>query len=256
MTKFSANLGFLWKELSLPDAIRAAADAGFEAVECHFPYDVDPTEVQSVLSQTGLPMLGLNTRVGDAEKGEFGLSALPGREEEARHLIDEAFDYAAAIGCRAVHVMAGKSGGTDEAQSVFKSNLAYAAKRAATMDATVLIEPINQRDAPGYHHSTVEEARAIINSVGHDNIKVMFDCYHLQISQGDLLMRLKDNLDAIGHIQIAAVPDRGEPDAGEVDYTWLLQELDELPYDGFVGAEYKPRLDTNSGLAWLKAFQA
>ncbi len=254
MTKFSANLGFLWQDIALPDAIRAAADAGFEAVECHFPYDVDPIDVKAALDQTGLPMLGLNTRVGDVEKGEFGLSALPGREEEARHLIDEAFDYATVIGCRAVHVMAGKSGGTEEAAQTFQSNLAYAAKRAATMDVTVLIEPINQRDAPGYHHSTIEDARSIINGIGYDNVKAMFDCYHLQIMQGDLLTRLKDNLDIISHIQIAAVPDRGEPDTGEVDYRWLLSQLDDLPYDGFVGAEYKPRLDTNAGLSWLKPF--
>ena len=254
MPKFSANLGFLWKELELPDAIRAAADAGFEAVECHFPYDVDPMAVKAALDQTGLPMLGLNTRVGDAEKGDFGVCALPGREDEAQHLIDEAFDYAAVIGCRAVHVMAGKSGGGDEAQKTFQSNVIYAAKRAATMDAVVLLEPINQRDAPGYHHSLIEETRSIIDAVGHENVKAMFDCYHLQISQGDLLTRLKDNLDIIGHIQIAAAPDRGEPDAGEVNYPWLLAELTALGYEGYVGAEYKPRVDTNTGIGWMQAY--
>ncbi len=254
MPKFSANLGFLWKELELPDAIRAAADAGFEAVECHFPYDVDPMAVKAALDQTGLPMLGLNTRVGDAEKGDFGVCALPGREDEAQRLIDEAFDYAAVIGCRAVHVMAGKSGGGDEAQNTFQSNVIYAAKRAATMDAVVLLEPINQRDAPGYHHSLIEETRSIIEAVGHENVKAMFDCYHLQISQGDLLTRLKDNLDIIGHIQIAAVPDRGEPDAGEVNYPWLLAELTALGYEGYMGAEYKPRVDTNTGIGWMQAY--
>ena len=256
MTKYSANLGFLWQELSLPDAIRAAAKAGFDGVECHFPYDDEPSEVKAALHETGLPMLGLNTRVGNAEQGDFGLAAMPGREVEARQLIDEAFDYAAMIGCDAVHVMAGKSAGTADADRSFLSNLDYAAKRAATMGASVLIEPINQRDAPDYHFSTIDAARSIISSLGHTNVKAMFDCYHLQIMQGDLLTRLIANLDIIGHIQIAGVPDRGEPDVGEVDYRWLMSKLDELPYDGFVGAEYKPRADTNSGLGWLEAFNS
>lgn len=254
MPRFSANLGFLWTELDLPDAIRAAKRAGFEAVECHFPYQWDPMKISAALSETGLPMLGLNTRLGDVSNGEFGICALPGREEEAQKQIDEAIDYAIAIGCRAVHVMGGKSGGGEEAEQAYRTNLRYAAERAATANKTILIEPINHRDAPGYHLHRVEDARATIEELGYDNIRILFDCYHTQIMQGDLLDRLTRNLDLIGHVQIAAVPDRGEPDMGEVDFKWLLTNLDAAGYEGFVGAEYKPRDRTDAGLGWMQTW--
>ena len=256
---FSANLGFLFTDRPLPEAIRAARRAGFEAVECHFPYDTPPEQVRAALDETGLPMLGLNTVRGDRE-GDFGLAALPGREAEARAAIDQAVDYARAIGARAVHVMAGRSGGGEAAEATFRANLAHACDRAEGReragDLTVLIEPINHRDAPGYHVSTVEHAAEIVGALGRDALRVMFDCYHTQITQGDLIRRFEAHRAIVGHVQIAAVPDRGEPDAGEVSHPHLIAAIREMGHTAPIGAEYRPRHgSTEAGLGWLDAYR-
>lgn len=254
MLRFSANLGFLWQELSLPDAIRAAKAAGFDAVECHYPYDTPAEAVRQALAETGLSMLGLNTVRGNVQAGDNGLAALPGREDEARNAIDQAIDYAAAIGARNVHVMAGKSSG-GEARATFIANLRYACERAGEVGVTVLIEPLNNRDAPGYFLQIADQALDIISAVDAGNIKLMFDCYHIQIMQGDLTHRLQAHLGAIGHIQIAAVPDRREPDHGEIDYRHILRFIETLGYDGPIGAEYRPATTTEAGLGWLQTYR-
>lgn len=248
--KLSANLGFLWRDLSLPDAIRAAKRAGFDAVECHFPYDVPVEEVNEALAETGLPMIGLNTWKGG--ESEFGLAALPGREADARAAIDQAVDYARAIGCRNIHVMAGKSG--PEGEAAFRANLGYACEQAG--DITILIEPINDRDVPGYHLSTLEQAAEIVAKLGHPNLKIMADCYHVQIMGGDLVRRLQEHLAMIGHIQFAAVPSRGRPDAGELDYPWIADALTAMGYDGYLGAEYRPDGATDESLGWMAGIQS
>jgi hydroxypyruvate isomerase len=253
VTKLSANLGFLWTELALPDAIRAAKQAGFEAVECHWPYAVDVAEMKAALDETGLPMLGLNTRRGDVAGGENGLAAVPERQDEARKYIDEASAYAVKLNCRNIHVMAGFTDQSKQAEQVFRDNLNYACEVAEKVEQSILIEPLNHRDASGYHLQTVEAAVETIEAVGAKNIKLMFDCYHLQINQGDVLRRLESVLAHVGHIQIAAVPDRGEPDRGELDHKWLLPQIDALGWDGYVGAEYKPRNGTDAGLGWINS---
>lgn len=255
MTKFSANLGFLWPELSLVDGIHAAKDAGFAAVECHWPYDVDAADVRSALEQTGLPMLGLNTQRGDVAQGDNGMAAVTGKEALARQYIDQACEYALAINCKCVHVMAGFTDGGVDAERTFRENLKYACAVAAKNNQIILIEPLNSRDAPGYHLSSADAAIASIEAVGCCNIKLMFDCYHLQIMQGDITRRLQNCLPYIGHIQIAAVPDRSEPDQGELCYPAVIGALAEMGYSGCVGAEYKPRAGTDAGLGWMDAYQ-
>ena len=255
MLRFSANLGFLWQELTLPDAIRAAKKAGFDAVECHFPYEVDPVNVKEALSETGLPMLGLNTRLGANGADDFGLMSLAGREAEARANIDEAIDYARSIGCPAIHAVAGKSHQASGSEAIYRANLAYAADKAGAHDISVLVEPINQRDAPGFHLRSIEGSIETIQAVGAKNLKLMFDCYHAQIMQGDLTLRIRAALPYIGHIQIAAVPDRGEPDDGEINYPALLQAIDAMGWDGYIGAEYRPRGSTEEGLGWMQAYK-
>ncbi|WP_102106902.1 hydroxypyruvate isomerase family protein [Oceaniglobus roseus] len=252
MTRFSANLGFLWTELSLPDAIRAAKAAGFDAVECHWPYDTPPDDVNAALTETGLAMLGLNTRRGDVAAGENGLSALPGREAEARAAIDEAVAYAVAIGCGRIHVMAGFATGP-AARLAFVDNLRHACRAAAPHGITILIEPLNRYDAPGYFLTNSHQARAIIEDVGETNLKLMFDCYHLQLMEGDLTHRLADTLDIIGHIQFAGVPARGRPDEGEVAYAHVFRHLAALGYDAPLGAEYKPGGPTEPTLGWMRS---
>ncbi|MEM9574818.1 MAG: TIM barrel protein [Pseudomonadota bacterium] len=253
MTRFSANLGFLWADLYLPDAIRAAKAAGFDAVECHWPYDVCVEDVKQALDETGLTMLGLNTRRGDVDKGDNGLSALPDRIAEARAAIDEALSYAVAINARCIHVMAGFSEGR-LAHDTFVANLVYACDAALPHGIKILIEPLNHYDAPGYFLKTTDQARMIISEVGKSNIVLMFDCYHVQLMEGDLSNRLEELMPIIGHIQFASVPDRGAPDRGEVNYRHVFDVVSSLGYNEPLGAEYKSKLPTDETLSWLSEY--
>ena len=251
--KFSANLGFLWNDRPLPAAIRAAKEAGFDAVECHWPYAVSAEETKAALEETGLKMLGLNTIRGNVSVGENGLSALPGREEEARAAIDQAIRYANEISAGAIHVMAGNSSGP-RARRTFVENLTYACDQAGS-GGTILIEPLNHYNAPGYFLSTVEQAADIIREVAMPNLKMMFDFYHVQIMGGDVTRRFEAFLPLIGHVQIASVPDRGSPDHGELDYAFALRRVRELGWSRPVGAEYLPANGPVPDLAWLAYFK-
>ncbi|MEM7341876.1 MAG: TIM barrel protein [Actinomycetota bacterium] len=254
MPQFSANLGFLWTDRPLPAAIEAAAGAGFDAVECHWPYDVDAGEVRAALAATGLSMLGINTRRGDAAAGDNGLAALPGRDDEAWAAIAEAIGYAAAIGADSVHVMAGRAQGP-LAHRTFVDNLAYAAQLAVPHGITILIEPLNRHDAPGYHLRTTDQARMVIQEVAAPNLKLMFDCYHVARTEGDVITRLGALLPVIGHIQFAGVPHRGAPDQGEIDYGAVFAAIDDLGWARPIGAEYRPDGDTNASLGWLDRYR-
>ena len=255
--KFSANLGFLWTDRSLPDAIHAAAAAGFDAVECHWPYDIDPNEVSLALRKTGLPMVGINTHFGDV--GMFGLSALPHYKDKARHAIMKALDYAEATSASCVHVMAGCAEG-DDALEVFLENLAIACSEAATRNITILIEPINTKDVPGYFLNTADQAIDIINMINHPSLKLMFDCYHIAIMKNDVISLLEAYMSIIGHIQFAGVPDRGRPDIGVLDYNHVFNVIQDLGWLGYLGAEYKPGTDhgrdsTDLSLGWMKVLR-
>jgi hydroxypyruvate isomerase len=253
MTRFSANLGFLWTDLELPAAIRAAKAAGFDAVECHWPYDIPARDVKNALEDTGLRMLGLNTRRGAVDQGENGLAALPGREVDARAAIDEALAYAEAIDADAVHVMAGFAQG-EQARETFMRNLDYACANARAR--TILIEPLNRHDAPGYFLETTDEARKIIADVGATNLKLMFDCYHIGRTEGDLTTRFENLQPIIGHVQFASVPDRGSPDHGEVDYAFVFAKIAQSGWTHPLGAEYRPAGSTESGLGWMTQFHS
>ncbi|UWR38419.1 hydroxypyruvate isomerase family protein [Sulfitobacter sp. W074] len=252
--KFSANLGFLWADRSLPDAIRAAKAAGFDAVECHWPYDTSPEDIRAALTQTGLAMLGLNTRRGDVSAGFNGLAALPEHVDEARAAIDEAISYARVIDCKSVHVMAGFANGRD-AHDTFVANLTYACSQAAPHDITILIEPLNAYDAPGYFLNDTALALAVIKAVNAANLKLMFDCYHVQLIEGDLTHRIENLMPYIGHIQFASVPDRGPPDEGEVNYEHIFAFIAALGYTTPLGAEYKHNGTTEDTLNWLRIRQ-
>ena len=248
MTQFSANLGFLWADLPLPKAIAAAKAAGFDAVECHWPYDTPAEDTARALHDAGLRMLGLNTVRG--KPGENGLAALPGRGAEALAAIDQALAYAARIEAGMVHVMAGFASGAD-ARAVFVANLSYAAKRAAALGITILIEPLNRHDAPGYFLQTTDQARDIITSVGEPNLKMMFDCYHVGRTEGDITTRFSDLLPIIGHVQFASVPDRGPPGHGELDFTTIFAAIADAGWAAPLGAEYKPKGTTAESLGWM-----
>lgn len=251
--KLAANLGFLWTELELPHAIRAAAQAGFGAVECHYPYAYPVDDVVHALEESGISMLGLNTITGGPD--DFGLAALPDRVPEARAAIDQAVTYGAAIGAGHVSVIAGVTGRTDPAEATYRENLRYTADLAGQYGLDVVIEPLSQRAVPGAHLSRVDDALATIAAVDRANVSIMLDVFHTQITEGDLTNRIQAALPAIRHIQFAAVPDRSEPVGGEVNYLELLPAVIAMGYTGWFGAEYRPATTTDEGLAWMAAFQ-
>lgn len=254
MPRFAANLGHLFSERPLIERFGAAAAAGFSAVELLSPYETAPNAVKAELRRHGLTQLGINTPPG--REGESGLAALPGREREWEAAFARALDYAATICARSVHCLAGIVAPEQRpaAEAVFIRNLAHAAEEAGRAGLTLLIEPINPRDRPGYFLNRVEHAADIVSKVGAANLRIQFDFYHAQIVGGDLIRRFEAHLPLIGHVQVAAVPSRCEPDEGEVNYLEIFAMLDRVGYAGFVGCEYRPRGRTEDGLGWARPY--
>ena len=257
MLRFSANLGFLWPDRPLLARIDAAAHAGFKAIELHYPYDIPAADVAAACRRRGITLLGINTNVGSGADAHAGLAAVPGREADFEALFDQAVDYAAAAGGNSVHAMAGRVTESERAAAadVLVANLQRAAPNAAARDLTILLEPLNPFDMPGYFYSRVDEALAVMDRVGADNVKLMFDAYHVGRVGDDVIGLLDRHRDRIGHIQIAAVPSRAEPDEGTLDYREVLRQVEAIGYPGWVGAEYKPRAGTDEGLAWMAKLQ-
>ncbi len=259
MPRFAANLSMLYPEHAFLDRFAAAAADGFEAVEHLFPYDYSAQQLKQRLSDNGLVQALFNAPPGDWAAGERGIATLPGREHEFRSGFDRALEYAAVLGNSRIHVMAGLLPSPAERaghHGVYLENLSYATAQASQAGITVLLEPINTRDMPGFFLNRQDQAHAICKEVGAANLKVQFDCYHCQIVEGDLATKLRRDFDGIGHIQIAGVPDRHEPDLGELNYPFLFDLMDELGYDGWVGCEYRPKGDTSAGLQWLREWRA
>ncbi|MEO7401602.1 MAG: 2-oxo-tetronate isomerase [Polaromonas sp.] len=264
MPQFAANLSMLYPELDFLDRFEAAASDGFKAVEYLFPYAFERRELAARLKAHGLQQVLFNAPPGDWDKGERGLACLPGREAEFRKGIAQALDYAAALGCPRIHVMAGLlPAGSDRAAHypTYTSSLRWAAQEAGRQGVNILIEPINTRDIPGFFLNRQDHAHQAIADVAATNLKVQMDLYHCQIVEGDLAMKLRHYLPGgnVGHIQIAGVPDRHEPDLGELNYPYLFSLLDELGYTGWVGCEYRPQAGmqaggTSAGLAWLRPY--
>ncbi|MFC9500777.1 2-oxo-tetronate isomerase [Streptomyces sp. NPDC056982] len=260
MPRFAANLSTLYPEHDFPDRFAAAAADGFEAVEYLFPYAYEATELRRRLDAHGLQQVLFNAPPGDWDAGERGIAALPGREAEVREGVDRALEYAAALDCPRVHMMAGlvpQNADPAPYRATYLSNLAYAAERAATVGVDILIEPINGRDMPGYFLSRQADAHAVVKEVGAPNLKVQLDLYHCQIVEGDLTATLRRDLPTgrVAHLQIAGVPDRHEPDAGELNLRHLMSVVDELGFDGWIGCEYFPKAGTSEGLGWRHKFQ-
>lgn len=255
MPRFAANLSMLYPQHEFLDRFAAAAADGFAAVEYLFPYEFSAQEIQQRLSDNGLVQALFNAPPGDWAAGERGIASLPGREEEFRSGIARALEYAAVLGNDRIHVMAGLLPSEDLRErhhAVYVQNLAYAAEQAAKAGITILIEPINTRDMPGFFLNRQDQAQAICKEVGAANLKVQFDFYHCQIVEGDVISKLRRDFAGVGHIQIAGVPDRHEPNLGELNYAWLFDEIDRLGYTGWIGCEYRPKGDTSEGLQWLR----
>jgi 2-dehydrotetronate isomerase len=251
MPRFAANLSFMFNEVAFLDRFEAAAKAGFKAVEFLFPYEHPKAEIAARLKANGLTQALFNLPPGDWAKGERGLAAIPGRESEFAAAVRLGLDYAEATGCRTLHAMPGlRHHGAERATYI--RNLKTAARSAAAAGVTLIIEPINTRDIPGFFLNTTAEARAVIHEVGEANLGLQFDLYHRAIQEGDVVMAIREFGGLARHYQIASPPDRGEPDDGELNYAFLFREIDASGFKGFVGCEYKPRGDTRAGLVWAK----
>ena len=255
MPRLAANLSMMYTEHPFLERFAAAAKDGFRAVEFLFPYEHPAGEIAARLRDHGLAQALFNAPPGDWSKGERGMASIPGREDEFKRSIETALAYARVLGNRRLHVMAGLiAPGQDRARhrDAYVRNLAFAAQAAAAAGITVVIEPINTRDIPGFFLNRQDEAHAVCREVGAPNLKVQMDLYHCQIVEGDLAMKIRQYLPGVGHMQIAGVPERHEPDVGEINYPYLFALIDELGYDGFIGCEYRPRAGTSQGLGWAK----
>ena len=257
MPRFAANLSFLYPELPFLDRFAAAAKDGFGAVEFAFAYEYAPGDIVGRLAAHGLQQVLINAPPGDLSAGERGLACLPGREDAFRRsLIDQALPLARTLRCPRMHVMAGVAPPDMERERLhdtYVANLAWAAAQAAKEGIELLIEPINARDVSGYFLQRQDQAHAVVRLVGAANLKVQMDLYHCQIVEGDVAMKLRQYLPGgqVGHLQVAGVPERHEPDGGKLFYPYLFDLIDELGYNGHVGAEYRPRAGTSAGLAWF-----
>lgn len=255
MPKFAANLSLLFTELPFLERFDAAARAGFRAVECQFPYDVDAASIANELRQSDLSMVMFNSPPGNWANGDRGLAALPSRQAEFRRSLSSALTYARLCGTRQLHVLAGIANSSDQdAKSTYRANLTYAAELLAAEEMILLIEPINQRDMPGYFLSDFQLAIELIQTVGLSNLRLQFDIYHRQMICGDVITGLRAAMPMIGHIQVAGIPGRHEPIDCELDYATIYAELDRLGYRGHIGCEYKPSGSTMDGLAWLSPY--
>lgn len=259
MPRFAANLTMMYTEVPFLDRFAAAARDGFDAVEYLFPYEHAPADISARLKDNGLTQALFNLPPGNWAAGDRGMACLPGRGTEFIAALEQALPYIEATGVRRVHAMAGLvPAGVDAAtlHTNYVTNLRYAAARLAPLGVTLLIEPINSRDMPGYYLNLQQQAHDVVAEVGAPNLKVQMDFYHCQIMEGDLSKRLQKHFAGVGHIQIAGVPDRHEPDGGEVNYPHLFDLLDTLGYDGYVGCEYRPKAGTSEGLGWMHLYQA
>ena len=257
MPKFAANLSFIFQEMGFLDRFAAAAACGFKAVEYLTPYEHPPEVIAEQLRRHGLEQALFNLPPGDWAAGERGIAALRGREQEFRDGVEQALVYAKATRCRLLHAMAGllpESHDRAEAERVYLANLQHAADRLAAEGLTLVIEPINTRDIPGYFLNTTTQAMSVIERVGRPNLKLQLDLYHVQIMEGDLAHRVRALFDHYPHVQIAGNPGRHEPDIGEINYPYLFDLLDELGYAGWIGCEYRPKGETREGLGWARRY--
>jgi hydroxypyruvate isomerase len=255
MPRFCANVKWLFTELPFLERFDAAARAGFRAVEYASPYEYPAEEIRARLRACDLQQILFNTPAG----GGSGMACIPDRREEFRDGVRRALDYAADLDCHLVHMMAGIQPpdlNRDTAAAAYAMNLAWAAEQAQAAQVKLVLEPINQRDVPGFFLRTQEEGAAMIAAVGSDRVGLQFDIYHCQVAQGDVTRRVETLMPVIAHMQLADVPGRNEPGTGEIAWDYVLSRIDALGYSGWIGCEYRPSTETTQSLSWLKRFTA
>lgn len=258
MPRFTANIAMMFAERPFLERIDAAAVAGFDMVECHLPFAASIEDFGRRLADAGVALTGINAAAGDAAAGEFGLAALAGRGADFDREWRRALDYAVALGVKKMHVLAGVVAAEERERAIetYVERIDAIAPQAATEGITILLEPLNVRDRPGYLVSRSDEIVALIARIGAPNVKLMFDAYHIQIMEGDLTRRIERHRPAIGHVQVASVPGRHEPDEGEVAIGAIFQALEAVGYTDPIGLEYVPRGRTEDGLGWLAPYRA
>ena len=256
MPRFAANVSTMFPELPVAERFAAARAIGFQAVEYLFPYGESSGDIRHRLRETGIRMILLNTPLGDASAGERGLAAVPGRQADFKDHFGQALCYARTLDVPMIHVMAGVVAEEQriDAEVVFAENVRHAADVAATHGIRILLEPLNHEDTPGYFLTLTAETRRLIKAIGRDNVRLQYDLYHRQIMEGNLARGISDNLDLIAHIQFSSVPDRHEPQFGEVNMPYLFEVCDRLGYDGWIGCEYRPMTTTMQGLSWGRPY--
>ena len=255
MPRFAANLTLMFNEVPFLDRFEAAAKAGFTAVEFLFPYVYPAEEIGRRLHENGLTQALFNLPPGNWDAGEKGFAALPERFDDLKQSLATALPYAKATSVKRLHLMAGLADRKDaKAIAAFRKSVTWAAEFFAPHGIDIVIEPLNARNTPNYFLNDFEFARDQINDLKIPNLKLQFDIYHCQILHGDVTMRLREMMPIIGHVQIASIPSRHEPDDEELNYPFLFAELDRLGYEGFVGCEYNPRGKTTDGLAWFMPY--
>lgn len=257
MPKFAANLSMMFTEVPFLERFKAASDAGFKAVEYLFPYDYPAQELADLLKKNGLQQVLFNTAPGDASAGEWGLNAIPGREKEARANLDQALEYALALNCPSVHVMAGvvpEGQSRAKYQQTFIDNVRYAADKFAPHGINVLIEALSPAVKPNYLFSSQFQSAELLDLIDRPNVFIQLDTFHAQIVDGNLTRLIEKLNGRFAHVQIASLPDRHEPDEGEINYDFIFSVFDRLGYQGWIGCEYNPRGKTEEGLAWVKPY--
>ena len=258
MPKFAANLSMMFNEVPFLER-SAAANSGFTGVEYLFPYELQAEVLAEQLRKHNLENVLFNLPPGNWAAGERGITCLPGREDEFRAGLATAIDYATRLNTARVHAMAGivPQGANPAAiRATYIANLKYAAAELAKRGVTLLIEAINTRDMPGFYLNTQAQAFTVLEAVGAPNLRMLMDCYHMQIVEGDLAVKLRKYAAYCAHVQVAGVPQRHEPDTGEVSYSYLFDLLDEIGYSGWVGCEYRPAGKTLDGLGWFHGLPA
>jgi hydroxypyruvate isomerase len=262
MLRFSANVSLMYPDLPLLERFAAAHADGFRGVEMQFPYEIPSGRIAAHLNKLGLTQVLINAPPGNLGGGDFGLAAVPGRQEDFADTVELAIDYARALGCSRIHVMAGLVSATadlQEMRAVYVDNLKKACARFAAHELLVLIEPINTHDVPGYFLHRLHDAFEVLREVGAPNLRMLMDFYHLQMMEGGLTRAFETYREYVGHVQIAGVPGRHEPDVGEINYRFVFDALQRLEYPGWVGCEYRPAHSgsggTSSGLGWMASYR-
>lgn len=255
MPKLAANLTMLFTELPFPERFGAAKAAGFHAVEFLFPYDHAPEQIKQLLDANGLTLVLHNLPAGDWGAGEHGITANPPRTAEFRAGVKEAIRYARALGVPRLNCLAGKANeafSPDERWQTLVANVRFAGQALGEAGLKLLVEPINHFDIPGFVLNTTAQGARLLEEVGLPNVYLQFDIYHVQREEGNITPSLRQHFARIDHIQLADNPGRHEPGTGEINYPYLLAELDRLGYQGYVGCEYIPTASTADSLRWIR----